>query len=259
MGIQNTVARFALAFVAVLALWVGLGGCQSEGKVQPEGSVRLRINLLMDGAPLELGRRYRNAAANEFTVEDFRFYLSNVRLSNTATDQAFAQPESYHLVKRSEQSATFDIELKNVPAAAYNRLEFAVGVDKARNLSLDQVGDLDPSNNMAWDWNTGYKFILLEGRFFPSATLPPRGLVFHIGGEANYRSIALPLLRNGQAALQVEGGGSATIELNAEVNAMFNSTPPIDFNQTNNVMFGEAASRIADNYARNMFGVAAVR
>ncbi len=228
-------------------------------RVAPEATVNLRVNLLLDNAPLLLNtQRYRNANGNEYTISDFKMYLSNVKLRNRATGEVFVQPASYHLVERSASTNVYEIQLADVPANTYTELEFSVGVDPARNKSTDQVGALDPTNSMAWDWNTGYKFLLLEGRYFP-ATGSPRGLVYHIGGDANYRTIRLGLGEGGVSQLQAQGGQTHTLEINAEISALFKAPNLIDFGQSSTVMFGEVAGRVADNYAQAMFTARVVR
>ncbi|MCU0450537.1 MAG: hypothetical protein MUC97_11965 [Bernardetiaceae bacterium] len=230
--------------------WLALGACQNSSP-DPEGQVELRLQLQVGGSPLNFNTaRYQNAAGNSFTITDFRMYVSQVKLRNRATGQVYAEPESYHLVRRGDTEASYVLTLAGVPAGQYDELEFSIGVDPPRNKSTDQVGDLDPTNLMAWDWNTGYKFVLLEGRFFATEA-NPRGLVYHIGSDENYRTVRLPL---GQG-VQVTGGAASRIELVTNVLAMFNGPNRIDFAQHVNVMGGPVATQVADNYAQGMFAV----
>jgi hypothetical protein len=246
-----------LASLGMLLLVLSLLACRDG--VTPEATVKLRVNLLLDNAPLQLNtQRYRNTNGDEYTVSDFKMYLSNLKLRNRATGEVFAELGSYHLVERAAGSHVYEIALTEVPVNGYDELEFSVGVDPARNKSTDQVGALDPTNTMAWDWNTGYKFVLLEGRYFPPLGTQ-RGLVYHIGGDENYRTIRLSLGEGNLPALQTQGGGTSIIELNAEISTMFNRPNVINFGQSSTVMFGETAGRVADNYARGMFSVQAVR
>jgi hypothetical protein len=241
----------------LLLILTTLLGCRD--RVAPGTTVKLQVNLLHDGAPLQLNtQRYRNANGEEYTVSDFKMYLSNVKLRNRATGEQYVQPASYHLVERGAGSHVYEIELAQVPANAYQELEFAIGVDPVRNKSTDQVGALDPTNTMAWDWNTGYKFVLLEGRFFPPAGAQ-RGLVYHIGGDDNYRTVRLRLGEGQAAQLQAQGGSTHTIVLNAEVSAMFARPNAISFAQASTVMFGPVAAQVADNYAQGMFSVRSVQ
>ncbi|MCS7018309.1 MAG: hypothetical protein RMJ87_04170 [Cytophagales bacterium] len=239
-------------------LWVLLAaisvvsGCNTPEPAK-SGKMTLNLSIHYDGQPLILAdKQYRNANGDVFTIERFQFYLSNVKFRNSVTRDSFAVPNSYHLVVRKENTHLFDLPFE-VPAGKYDLLEFAVGVDPKRNLSTDQVGDLDPSNNMAWDWNTGYKFVLLEGRLFPPAG-NPRGLVFHIGGNENYRVIRLPL----NTIVDTQNHAQHNIAVNVEVSAMFNAPHVINLNRQSTVMMGPIASQVADNYAANMFSIRSV-
>ncbi|MEM1135712.1 MAG: MbnP family protein, partial [Bacteroidota bacterium] len=210
--------------------------------------------LLNEGQPLELdSKEYKNALDNRYTVSEFKFYMSNIKLRNSSNGAIYLEPESYHLVERMPETHIYEIEIDNIPtdSFAFNELEFGVGVDNAKNYSLDQVGALDPTNNMAWDWNTGYKFLLLEGRFFPENS-DPAGLVYHIGGDSNYRTISLPLGNNPVAINQNE---QFTLTINVEVSQIFNGATNLDFNKNNVVMFDAIANKVATNYASNMFSI----
>ncbi|WP_448520037.1 MbnP family protein [Rhodoflexus sp.] len=230
-----------------------LSACNDS--LQPEGRSKVTINLAMlfEGQPLVLAdRQYRNANGDVFTIERFQFYMSNVKFRNTATRDSFAVPNSYHLIVRKENTHLFELPL-DIPAGKYDELEFAVGVDPVRNLSTDQVGDLDPSNNMAWDWNTGYKFLMIEGRVFPP-TGNQRGLVFHVGGDENYRVIRLPL----STTLNTSSRPQHVIAMNVEVANMFNSPNVIDLSRQSTVMMGPVAAKVADNYSSSVFSIRAV-
>lgn len=238
-------------FVLFVALATLLGGCNAP---QPAGNGKVMLNLaiLFEGQPLVLAdKQYRSANGDVFTIERFQFYMSNVKFKNTVTRDSFAVPNSYHLVVRKDNTHLFELPFE-VPAGKYDLLEFAVGVDPARNLSTDQVGDLDPSNNMAWDWNTGYKFLLLEGRLFPPSG-NQRGLVLHVGTDENYRVIRLPL----STTLNTERPQN-NIAINVEVSGIFNSPHVIDLSRQSTVMMGPVANRIADNYGSSVFSISSV-
>jgi hypothetical protein len=238
-------------YLPVMALAFCLAACQNDEQPDPAlGTVSLQINHLLNNSPLQLNTaRYTNAVGEEYLVENFQFYLSNVKLKNSLTGQVFVEPESYHLVRKNEDTHTFPLAIRNVPAGNYDLLEFSIGVDEERNFSLDQVGDLDPSNNMAWDWNTGYKFLLLEGRFFPAGQ-EPRGLVYHVGGMPNYRTLTFDL---GNQGIFVEKDQTATLQLDTEISEIFKNPNPINFQEANVVMFGPFAEKVADNYSTGMF------
>jgi hypothetical protein len=135
--------------------------------------------------------RYPNPGGEgRFAVRDFQFFLSNVRL--TGGEGSYAEPDSYHLVRFDGADGTFVIVLRDVPRRAYERIELGIGVDAAANGSVAQRGELDPNGRMAWTWEVGYKFVLLEGTLVRGETRVP--LVYHVGFDESYRVVtsALP-------------------------------------------------------------------
>jgi hypothetical protein len=236
-----------------------LAGCSNRGDIKPGAELNLKFDLRMAGQPLELNtHEYTNANGDQFIVEDFRFYLSNVKLRNTRNGQEYAVPESYHLISRKDETNLFELQLSDIPPSIYDEIVFSIGVDPLRNLSLDQVGDLDPSNSMAWDWNTGYKFILLEGRLRqPDGS--QRGLIFHVGGNENYRTINMPLQYLGNSDLLVQSNQQLALDIEVDAMALFNSPHVINLQENPVVMMGPIAGRVADNAATNMFALRSIR
>lgn len=220
----------------------------------PDAVLEITIAHLLDGKPLVFNtKRYKNTKGNAYNVQEFKYYLSNLKLRNKTNGRFYHLPESYYLVQPTEQTHRYTITAK-VPPGIYNEIEFAIGVDNAKNHSLDNVGALDPSNNMVWDWNTGYKFLLLEGDYYPEEG-NKRGLVYHIGTDANYRTLKFPLSEKGKPSLSVGAGKKMKLSVSAEVSEIFTNPTDIDFRQHNVVMFEAISARVADNYAKNMFRI----
>src|SRR5690349_15893494 len=98
---------------------------------------------------------YDNHVGDKFSAGVFKYYISNISLVR-ADHLVFTEPESYHLISHFEGKERFTV--KNIPKGDYVAVRFTIGVDSARNVSGAQTGDLDVSNNMFWDWDTGYLF-----------------------------------------------------------------------------------------------------
>jgi hypothetical protein len=233
-------------------LFLIISGCDDEPSVSDQADLRLILNHVVDDAPLQLNtERYTNAAGQAYNITKFRYYVSNIRLRNTRTGEVYIEPESYHLVG-TESGNSFEILLSDLPLGEFNQLEFAIGVDNSTNTSTDRLGALDPSNDMAWDWNTGYKFILLEGNYFPdNADVAP--LVYHVGGDPNYRILTYTF---GQSALpELDLGAGEEHRVNMEVNVaeLFRTPNLVSFAEHPVVMFDPFSQKIADNYASDMF------
>lgn len=214
--------------------------CKEKNTPPAPAKVELQVQHFANGQPLERDKAYTSPAGNTYTVQKLRFYLSNVKLISQDGRTVYAESDSYHLITLDGKDG---FSLEKVPAALYTKIEFAIGVDEARNHSIDQFGDLDPSNDMVWDWNTGYKFLLLEGLY--STSNKSGGLVLHVGEDSNYQIFTLDLPQPLDLRQQSEG----RIVLSTEVNELFQNPHPIDFDVLNTAMSGENARKIVENYS----------
>ncbi|WKK84926.1 hypothetical protein QYS48_23195 [Marivirga arenosa] len=184
---------------------------------------------------------YQNEAGNEFSVRLWRTYISKIELINS-NGEVYAVPESYHLIEPQNDNK-YTLNLKNIPSATYNSIQFYLGVKGEENLSGTAIGDLDPSNNMAWNWTTGYKFIRIDGEFKDKAG-NRRGVVVHIGTEKNLKkqefTFNTPLVLN-----------QNTSKLNFELDLLelFKGPNTIDFEILSDFQFNNEADLIGDNYA----------
>lgn len=218
----------------------------NEKNILPTSSIQLNFTHLVNNQPIEFNtKRYTNEAGNEYNIQEFKYYVSNVKLRNTATGELFIVPESYHLVTPTQDNQEINLNIEDIPLGNFNEIEFAIGVDNSKNYSIDNIGDLDPSSNMVWNWDTGYKFLLLEGNFYPADGSDTRGLVYHIGSDQNYRILRYPFTNS----LPLEAGKTTEINFQTEVSEIFKNPTTMDFNEFNVVKFQEITSKIADNYS----------
>ncbi len=246
--------KYVITIAALLPL-LYLTTCQEETPEEMLDRASLTINLthLVDGQNLVYETQtYTNTVGERYIIQDFKYYLSNIKLRNSATGAYYLEPDSYHLV-RHEEGKDFQIVIEGIPAGAYNEMEFAIGVDNGANTSTDKVGALDPGNQMAWDWNTGYKFLLLEGKFGQSEENLDEGLVYHIGGDANYR-----VLKFDMAMTKLENDRTKTVAINADAASIFAEPTPVSFSEHPVVMGDPFSTKVADNYAANMFQITAI-
>ncbi|MCC5921672.1 MAG: hypothetical protein LAT68_14800 [Cyclobacteriaceae bacterium] len=215
------------------------------------GKVTIRLHNEFDGEPIQFGKRYTNEAGNEFELNTWRYYVSNFRFRNSQSGDFYAVRNSYHLARATEDETVFEISFE-IPEGDFNQVEFGMGVDNRANTSIDRKGDLDPANDMAWNWNVGYKFIRLEGDFFPESG-NRRGLVFHTGENANYKIITLPTQDFGPLEVRVDQ--ERIIDIAVEVHEVWKNPNTIDFSVEgyNEVMFGPRSAEVAENFTQGMF------
>ncbi|MCG8421163.1 MAG: hypothetical protein MJE77_24850 [Proteobacteria bacterium] len=224
--------------------------CSDNGeRAVTSGSVTLTFEAFFAGQPLQMdGTRQANpTGTGEIEITDFKLYLSNVVLGTSETGNDHVESDSYHLARFDNPDSTYRFTVENVPEASYGRLEFGIGVDAQTNLSIDNTGDLDPNNQMAWNWNVGYKFVVLEGNYYPPDTTEPIPLVFHIGFSDNYKELSYTMDRG---PLDVAANSDATVGFEIELTEFFKNPTEIDLQTLSSVMFNPAdVAMVANNYA----------
>ena len=203
--------------------------------------ITLRFHAFVGDEKLALNEgKYRNPGGpGSFRIRDLRFFASNIRVG--AGDQQYVEPESYHLVRFDSDEGWFDIRLAEVLLPKIEWIEIGVGVDAEANGTIKLAGDLDPNSRMAWNWETGYKFILLEGMLdLGEGSLP---IVYHVGFDENYRTVRLDL-----PSVQKD---TELIELCVDTLKLFETGPLINMAEIPSVKFDrEDAARIAAGFDR---------
>ena len=234
---RTTVVSAVLVAAAVLCAAVGF----LYHAAQPV-ELTLQFHPFVGPEPLVLNQlRYPNpGGGGRFEVRDFQFFLSNIRLAGDTG--AYAEPGSYHLVRFDGAQATYAVTLHDVPRGDYSRVEFGIGVDPAANRSIESRGDLDPNGRMAWTWDVGYKFVLLEGAFVRDGARQP--LVYHVGFDENYKRISTPL------DAKLLGARGANLHFRVDLLKMFTGHATVDMAALPSVKFDRNESALlARNYA----------
>lgn len=249
--------RFSVSiFAHVFALTtLALTSCKKDEEVPANqtGTVALEFEQSVGADPLTLSTRtYTTPAGDQFTVTNFKQYISNLKL-NKADGTSYAVPDSYYLVDAAV-STSQKVTIKDVPAGDYTGLTFTIGVDSVHNVSGAQKGALDPNNGMFWTWNSGYIYTKLDG-YSPQAA--KGGLTFHIGGfkspNNTIRTVS-PAFPAGTKLL-VRADHSPEIHYNVDVLKMFTGPNTIRF-ATLSFTMGDANSvPVANNCAAGMFTV----
>ena len=206
-----------------------------------EKDIALHFNALVHGEPLEFGKNYPAPNGDgTFIINDFKLYVSNVQLINSSnSDNNHIEKDSYHLLKFQDANAD-SILIDSVAISEYDKIRISVGVDEEGNLSKKYPGDLDPTNQMAWNWTVGYKFVLFEGLYSPESSENEMPLVFHIGFSENKRDLEFDL------------DSESDLSFNIEVMEMFQNPELIDWNELPSVLFNkEHSAMVANNYGRD--------
>jgi hypothetical protein len=238
---MNTRRRLVIATAPLLVLIVAGSAAWLRWRMPRPVAVALRFHAAVGAEPLVLNQaRYANpGGAGRFAVRDFQFFLSNIRL--VGPDGVWSEPDSYHLLRFDGAAPLAVLELPSVPRARYTRIEFGIGVDPPANRSVAMRGDLDPNGRMAWTWDVGYKFVLFEGTLETDGARRP--LVYHVGFDENYATLAFPL------AAERFAERSPTLDYRVDLLQMFRAGSTIDMAALPSVKFDrEEAARLAANY-----------
>ena len=205
-----------------------------------EEGTHISFEAYVDEEPLVFGKQYPSPNGDgTYMIIDFKFYVSNLKLLNNNDSTNYLEEDSYHLVK-FQKDHIYSLELNNINPASYNKMSLSVGIDEEANLGTLISGDLDPTNQMAWNWTAGYKFLLLEGKYMPETSDKIIPLIYHIGFSENRRDLTFDL------------DPSNDIRLRIDINELFQNPSIIDFNQNPEVLFNKAdANTVAENYGKS--------
>jgi hypothetical protein len=234
--------KLVLATAAVLMLVSAGSAAWLQFRMTQPLQIALHFQPFVGAEPLLLNdARYANPGGEgRFAVRDFQVFISNIRL--VADAGAYTEPDSYHLLRFDTADAGYAIVLREVPRRDYRRIEFAIGVDAAANGAITVRGDLDPNGRMAWTWDVGYKFVLVEGTLLRGDTRS--ALVYHVGFDENYTPLSFPV--DGE---RIEAR-NATLDFRVDLLRMFQGSATVDMAALPTVKFDRAdAALLRSNFA----------
>ena len=200
---------------------------------------------------LVLGNRYTTPLGEKITVQRFRYYVSNVSVTDKQ-GKRITLPVDYFLVDEAD-SVSKIINL-SVPDNSISSIQFLLGVDSIRNVSGVQTGTLDPIRGMFWTWNSGYIMAKLEGTS-ESSTIAGHSFTYHIGGFKGVNNT----LKTISLTIPQVTGSIQEVHIMADINTWFKNSSGIRTSEMPVChMPGPLAKKIADNYS-SMFSINAVR
>ena len=249
MKINLQLAAFAIG----LSTLFGCGkDTASTTDNNPElGTVKVVVEHKVNNQPFVLSAsEITDSLGNAIVPNSMSYYLSNLTFTGT---KAFIENLSYHLLRISSTADSSVFLIKNVPAGTYSGLDMWFGVDSIANGRTDYVGDLDISGHMSWNWDTGYKFLLLEGSYKTQGQ-PNQGVVYHLGRQEAYGKInwagfnGVPLL--------VSNEKTTTLRLSANYEKLFEG---INVKRNSTVMGPGAPNRsVAQNFQKSVIKLVGV-
>lgn len=219
-----------LFMAAVLSITVISCGDDDEENPQPtppagEGKITLHFDNQydpMNGEDLELGKKYVTTNGDTIMISQVRYYVSNVKFYN-GSELVYEEDNSYYLIENTDANTREMIDF-NIPAGDINRIEFAIGVDAANNDTLGAgKGDLALSDGMFWSWNTGYKFLRMDGMYYSPDSSNYQPMRVHTGLNDYYieKSMDLPM------SISIEDGGEHEVHFMVKINEIMNGGPNV--------------------------------
>lgn len=237
-------------------------GCSNDDDSSdpiPEESSEMTLNF-----EFKVGETDLNLSSDEYIlggkdtviIDQFKFILSNLSLTKE-DGTTWTDTEGYYLVKASAGSTSHQLIIENVPAGKYNSLEFYIGMDSAMNFKPESFPILFQSEGMYWAWNSGYKFLVMEGRFFSDTLIAPNvGFIAHIGNMFNLK---IPRF-NFSESLDISSVAAPIINFNVDLAEVYDNPNRVDISNPANrsLKGGSVANSIADNYGEGMIELLSV-
>jgi hypothetical protein len=198
----------------------------------PKSYIEVKVEGYMNGEPIEIQKDFLNINGNRSVIELINIYLSNVYLISSNNDSVFLK--DIDLISFTKNKFGFK---KEIEPGSFQNFTFGVGVPEKMNGMTDPLFDitqypashpLSLYNGTHWTWNTGYRFMMLEGRI--DTTLAGNGtftetFAYHPGLDELYRSRT----HNFAGGLVVNQGERKTITISFEFNELFNiNNAPLD-------------------------------
>jgi hypothetical protein len=209
-----------ISFFALFILSLGgITACKKQS-ASTEGPLTIQFQNSCQNQPIIYGQyNYTNAAGNRYAIKLLKYFVTNVVL--VKDDNSEVALKNYDLMDAFNTNSFSTIENAAVPYGNYTKMRFYMGVDKDRNHSGAQDGDLDPIHNMIWTWATGYLFMKHEGTFI-NTNGDTVAMEFHLGTDPALPNVEIPISLNMQE-------GVKRMNIGFDLNKMYNN-PIIDFN-----------------------------
>ncbi len=224
-----------LTIAAAAALILGLASCKKEETTTPtpvatgNGSVSIELSHkfgMMNEQTLAIGLPVIHPMKGDtMTFSKFKYFISNVKFKK-ADGTYWTESESYHLVDLAT-AESLKLSFKDLPAGTYTQMEYTIGVDSARNVSGAQTGALSTTNDMYWDWNSGYIMLKAEGTYKDNKA--DKMFAFHLGGFSGANNIVTKrtIAFDGSNVLNVTKGNTSSISVQVNPGLLWHSAPSV--------------------------------
>jgi len=228
--------RILLYFMLAFAF----GACTDD--TLNDATLSFDLDFKWENQSFSLDQNYvHSVTGEELEFQTLKFYLSNVALERT-DGSWWEASEQYFLIDAASSNSI--PEVKGIPAGTYKGIRFMIGVDSTRNVSGAQEGALAVSNEMFWNWNTGYIFMKAEGVETSAGSFS-----YHLGGFTGLNAAnPMVVFSFGQAYLDMAPNQAATSHFMIDMAALWNQG--LTVSQTGSIhMPGVKAKSAMDAFA----------
>ncbi len=180
--------------VLILSLVFIASSCKDDPEPSTKGNLKVSFELYNGANTMEWNETVSLANVNEYRMEFFKFYLSNIYAVTTAGNKV--KLEDVLLADASvSDGMTFTYELDN---GSYDKLEIGVGLDSLLNASdpiqFANEHPLSAAQAMYWSWAAKYRFTRIDGRANENGAIGGSDdllLAYHPGADEFYRTIEM--------------------------------------------------------------------
>ena len=178
------------SFILASITFLSCGDDETDGMT----TLDFKFDFKVDNEDLELNKVYDlNGSKVSFLVASY--YLGGLKM--TERDGAVIDLSNDHFL--AGQGNLFSTSA-TVPSTELIQFDFFIGVDPSANaqsetdftsrMASDPLGMKDPS--MHWNWNSGYKFIRIDGQVdIDGDDIPDTSIAYHIGSDPLLKNLSL--------------------------------------------------------------------
>lgn len=258
------------SYIAVALIITGviiLSGCKKDDDFVPQEplaedttTVTLKIAAKVRNENFALNNVYYDVTAHRYKVQQLNIYLSNITLIKADGTEHLVKDLALLRWDNTFLGETEDV-LLHVDSGNYTGIRFWIGLDSLQNASDPAIFARDEPLSLYqgtyWDWNTGYRFVMLEGIYdtVPNGTgdIPSiNTFQYHTGLNSLYREARL---ENAQQSFTVPFNGNTDYTLVMDVNKfLYNDTDTLRLKNesfTHTVGSYSLAERITENVTRS--------
>lgn len=175
---------------------------------------------------------FLNAINDSVSISILRFYVSDVCFLKKGKVVSIDKNRFHLLDLETQLRINIQTNQKD-----YDAIRFNIGIDSTTNSGGVKGGDLDPTKNMYWAWQSGYINFKLEGKSKACKTRN-NAFQFHIGGYSHpynaFQTVTIPV------------NNSASININFDLEKLLSG---IGLQTTNEIMSPSAkAMQVAKLY-----------